>query len=516
MQAYSGIEMPLLGVLIKQGLKLSSQIRLRFRSPAYYQKKELKSLLSKAADTSFGKKFNFEGILNSSDPVSEFQNNIPVYNYNTIFEQWWHRCLAEEKDVCWPGHIKYFALSSGTSEAASKHIPVTAEMVKSLRKASIRQIITLGKYDLPATTFEKGILWLGGSTDLKKHGGYYEGDVSGISARRTPIWFQKYYKPGKKISKEKDWNVKLEEITKEAHNWDIGIITGVPSWVQLLLEKVIAHYNLKTIHDIWPNLRVYAHGGVSFEPYRKGFERFFSEKVHYIEMYPASEGFFAFQYEPNVRHMKLITDNGIFYEFIPFNDENFDSSGELKLSAKAVTIEHAANNVDYALLLSSCAGAWRYMIGDVVRFVDVSQGNIIISGRTKHFLSLVGEHLSVDNMNKAIEHLSAELDIEIPEYMVTGVPFENSFAHQWFLGVNKELDLGKAKQILDNKLKEINDDYAVERISALKDIIIETVPVEYFYEYMTTKGKMGGQNKFPRVMKSAQAEEWKSFLAKKK
>ena len=156
------------------------------------------------------------------------------------------------------------------------------------------------------------------------------------------------------------------------------------------------------------------------------------------------------------------------------------------------------------------------MIGDVVRFVDVSQGNIIISGRTKHFLSLVGEHLSVDNMNKAIEHLSAELDIEIPEYMVTGIPFENSFAHQWFLGVNKELDLGKAKQILDNKLKEINDDYAVERISALKDIIIETVPVEYFYEYMTTKGKMGGQNKFPRVMKSMQAEEWKSFLAKKK
>ncbi len=508
--------MPLLGALIKQGLKISSQIRLRFRSPAFYQKKELRFLLKKAEYTSFGKKFNFTSILSDSDLVKSFQDHVPIYNYNTIFQEWWHRCLEEEKDVCWPGKVKYFALSSGTSEAASKHIPVTHEMVKALRKASIRQIITLGKYDLPATTFEKGILWLGGSTDLKKQGGYYEGDVSGISARRTPIWFQKYYKPGKKIAKEHDWTIKLEEITKQAHNWDIGIITGVPSWVQLLMEKVIERYNLKTIHDIWPNLRVYAHGGVSFEPYRKGFDRFFSKKVHYIEMYPASEGFFAFQYEPNVSYMKLIVDNGIYYEFVPFNDDNFDSAGDLLPNAKALTIEQVENNKDYALLISTCAGAWRYMIGDVIRFVDAQHGNLTISGRTKHFLSLVGEHLSVDNMNKAIENLSKELDAEIPEYTVTGIPYEGSFAHQWYIGVNKNIDITSARKILDDKLKAINDDYAVERIAALKDIFIETVPIEYFYEFMSAKGKMGGQNKFPRVMKAAQAEEWKSFIAAKK
>lgn len=508
--------MPLLGALIKQGLKISSRVRLRFQSLAYYQKRELKKLLVKAEHTSFGKEFNFTEILSNKDVVTPFQNNVPIYNYNSIFEQWWNRCLKEEKDVCWPGHVKYFALSSGTSEAASKHIPVTKEMVKSLRKASIRQIITLGKYDLPASTFEKGILWLGGSTDLKQHGGYYEGDVSGISARRTPIWFQKYYKPGKKISKEKDWNIKLEEITKEAHNWDIGIITGVPSWVQLLMEKVIAHYNLKTIHDIWPNLRVYAHGGVSFEPYRKGFERFFSEKVHYIEMYPASEGFFAFQAEPDVRYMKLIVDNGIFYEFVPFNDDNFDGAGELKPGAKALSIDQVKDNVDYAILLSTCAGAWRYMIGDVIRFIDHTQGHLVISGRTKHFLSLVGEHLSVDNMNKAVEYLSEVLDVEIPEYTVFGVPHDGSFAHQWYLGCNKEIDTVKARLIIDNKLKEVNDDYAVERISALRDVLITCVPTERFYEFMTSKGKMGGQNKFPRVMKQTQAEEWKNFLSSKK
>ena len=506
--------MPLLGALIKQGLRLSSRVRLRNDTPVSYQRRELKKLLKTAAHTSFGKKFDFDGILHSKDIAAKFRESVPLYTYNTIFEEWWHRCLAEENDVCWPGHIKYFALSSGTSEAASKHIPVTRDMVKALRKASIRQIITLGKYDLPATTFEKGILWLGGSTDLKKHGGYYEGDVSGISARRTPIWFQKYYKPGKKISQEKDWNIKLEEITRQAHKWDIGIITGVPSWVQLLMEKVIVHYNLKTIHDIWPNLRVYAHGGVSFEPYRKGFDRFFAHKVHFIEMYPASEGFFAFQAEPEVRFMKLITDNGIYYEFVPFNDDNFDSNGDLKADAKAIGLDSAEDGKDYALILGTCAGAWRYMIGDVIRFTDVKQGNLIITGRTKHFLSLVGEHLSVDNMNKAIEYVSQELDVEIPEYTVTGIPFEGTFAHQWYLGVNHDIDTQKIKTLLDNKLKELNDDYAVERISALKDVFVKTVPTEKFYEFMTSKGRMGGQNKFPRVMKSAQAEEWKAFISK--
>ena len=507
--------MPLLGALIKQGLRLSSRVKIRLQSPAVYQRRELKKLLSKAEHTAFGKHFNFSAILHSSDIIETFRNQVPVYSYNTIFNEWWHRCLKEENDVCWPGHIRYFALSSGTSESASKHIPVTREMVKALRKASIRQIVTLGKYDLPASTFEKGILWLGGSTDLKKHGGYYEGDVSGISARRTPIWFQKYYKPGKKISKEKDWNIKLEEITQQAKNWDIGIITGVPSWVQLLMEKVIERYQLKTIHDIWPNLRVYAHGGVSFEPYRKTFEKFFAHKVHYIEMYPASEGFFAFQAEPDVHYMKLITDNGIFYEFIPFNDENFDGNGEIKSNAKALTIAEVENNKDYALLLSSCAGAWRYMIGDVIRFVDAKKGNLIITGRTKHFLSLVGEHLSVDNMNKAVEFISGEMDLEIPEFTVTGIPSEGTFAHHWFLGVNHSIDATHAKNLLDQKLKDLNDDYAVERISALKDPIVTAIPSEAFYEFMTSKGKMGGQNKFPRVMKSSQAEEWNNFLKSK-
>ncbi len=504
--------MPLLGSLIKQGLKLSTRVRLRNNTPSYYQKRELIKLLQTAENTSFGRQYKFNEILSAPDVYEAFKSSIPVFDYDKIFEQWWNRCLNEETDVCWPGHIKYFALSSGTAGSASKHIPVTREMIRALRKASIRQITTLGKYDLPASVFEKGILWLGGSTDLKKQGGYFEGDVSGISARQVPIWFQHFYKPGKKISQEKDWNVKLEEITRQADKWDIGIITGVPAWVQLLIEKVIAHYKLSNIHEIWPNLHVYAHGGVSFEPYRKSFEKFFSKPVHFIEMYPASEGFIAFQSEPDTHEMKLITDNGIFYEFIPFNNDNFDINGEVLADAQAISIKDVKINTDYALLLNTCAGAWRYLIGDVIKFTDTVNANIIISGRTKHYLSLTGEHLSVDNMNKAIEFVSDKLNVEIPEYTVYGVSENGVFGHEWYIGAGDGINQDEIAKLIDEKLCEINDDYAVERKSALKKITVRSLPVERFYQFMNSKGKMGGQNKFPRVMKKAQYDDWQSFI----
>ena len=505
--------MPLLGALIKQGLKLGNRVKLREHSPMKHQQKVLEDLLEKAEYTAFGKHYNFSKILASANIPKAFQDNLPVFNYTTIYEKWWYRCLQEEEDVCWPGKIQYFALSSGTSDSASKHIPVTDAMMRSLRKASIRHIVTLGKYDLPASFFTKGILWLGGSTDLSQNGGYFEGDVSGISARRVPIWFQRYYKPGNKISKVKDWNIKLEEITLQAKKWDIGIITGVPAWIQILLEKVIAHYKVDTIHDIWPNLKVYAHGGVSFEPYRKGFSKFFAKPVHYIEMYPASEGFIAYQDVPDARSMKLILNNGLYYEFVPFNDKNFDENGELRENAETLLINEVKAGEDYALLISTCAGAWRYLIGDVIRFTDASNCDIVISGRTKHFLSLVGEHLSVDNMNKAIAQLSSDLKLDIREYTVSGIPYDGTFAHQWYIGLNGTADKNAIKEKLDSILKELNDDYAVERGSALKDVFVEVVPVDAFYGFMNSKGKLGGQNKFPRVLKSSQLEDWKNYLA---
>jgi hypothetical protein len=510
--------MAILGTLLKRGIKLRENLGQEYSSPFELQKIVLKELLITASSTEFGKEYKFQDILGTFRKGSkEFYKNfkkIPLHDYNKIYQAWWQLALKGAKNICWPGRVKYFALSSGTSEAASKYIPVTKDMTKAIQRTSIRQILSLSKYDLPTSFFEAGILMIGGSTHLNRKGNYFEGDLSGIQAARLPFWFQHFYKPGKKIAKTRKWDAKLDEITRKSVDWDIGIIVGVPAWIQILLEKIIAYHKVKHIHEIWPNLHVYVHGGVSFDPYRKGFEKLLGHPIHYIETYLASEGFIAYQSEPNQRSMKLVLNNGIFYEFVPFNDENFESSGELKTGAKTFLIDEVEDGKEYALLLSTCAGAWRYLIGDVIKFTSKEECEIVITGRTKHFLSLCGEHLSVDNMNKAIQLVSNDLNIDIKEFTVSGIPHGTLFAHHWFVGTDSKVDPKLLKERLDHFLKELNDDYAVERSAALKDIYVDVLPSKTFYQWMESKGKSGGQNKFPRVLKSAQLAEWQSFISR--
>src|SRR5690606_14871810 len=232
----------------------------------------------------------------------------------------------------------------------------------------------------------------------------------------------------------------------------------------------------------WPNLAVYVHGGVSFDPYRKGFEKLLAKPLYYIETYLASEGFIAFQTKPHHRSMRMVLNNGIFYEFVPFEDKNFDDQGEVRPDAETVLIDEVVEGKEYALLLSTCAGTWRYLIGDVIRFTSRDEAEIVITGRTKHFLSLCGEHLSVDNMNKAVELVANDLNINIPEFTVAGIPYESLFAHHWFIGTDDEADPGMVRMMLDAYLKKLNDDYAVERSAALREVIVDVVPVRAFYE----------------------------------
>lgn len=510
--------MAILGTLLKRGIKLRENLEQEYATPFELQKNVLKELLITASHTEFGKYYNFQSILKSfrRGPKEFYKHfkGIPLHDYNKIYKDWWQLALKGAKNICWPGRVKYFALSSGTSDAASKYIPVTKDMTKAIQKTSIRQILSLSKYDLPTKFFEAGILMIGGSTHLNRKGSYFEGDLSGIQAARLPFWFQHFYKPGKKIAKTRKWEAKLEEITRKADDWDIGIIVGVPAWIQILLERIIAHHKVKNIHEIWPNLQVYVHGGVSFDPYRKGFERLLGRPINYIETYLASEGFVAYQAEPRLRSMKLVLNNGIFYEFVPFNDDNFEPTGELKADAKTVIIDEVKEGKEYALLLSTCSGAWRYLIGDVIKFTNIEECEIVITGRTKHFLSLCGEHLSVDNMNKAVELVSNELNIDIKEFAVAGIPHGSLFAHHWFIGTDNKVDVKLLRERLDYFLKQLNDDYAVERSAALKDVNVDVVPVSTFYAWMESKGKVGGQNKFPRVLKPAQLEDWQSFLKK--
>ena len=512
--------MAILGTLLKKGIMLRESIAQQYTSPIDLQKQELRDLIIHTQNTAFAKEYGFNEILKSfrkNDNKSfyeSYKKHVPIFDYEKINKEWWFLAREGMNNVCWPGKIKYFALSSGTSGAPSKYIPITKDMVKSIRKTSMRQILSLSRYDLPDKFFSKGILAIGGSTDLRRSSHFFEGDLSGITASQIPFWFQHFYKPGKKISKTTDWNDKLEEMTLKAKDWDIGIIVGVPAWIQILIEKIIAHYNLNNIHELWPNLSIFVHGGVSFEPYKKGFEKLLGHPIYYLETYLASEGFIAFQAHPNRKSMRLVLNNGIFYEFIPFDGENFDEEGQLRANPKTFKIDQVEENKEYALLLTTNAGTFRYLIGDVIKFVSIEESEIVITGRTKHFLSLCGEHLSVDNMNKAIEIASEDFNIDIREFTVIGEPEGTLFSHRWFIGTDDAVEEEALRTHIDKTLRSLNDDYGVERDNALKNIYLEVLSPKVFLKWMEENGKVGGQNKFPRVLKGSKAEEWKSYVTK--
>ncbi len=500
---------------IKLPKSIARALNIPVKDPRGQQIKVLKKLLRKARFTQFGQQYLFDEILLSKHPGKKFQQLVPTYNYDKIYKQWWHKTLDGTPDVCWPGVIKYFALSSGTSEAASKYIPVTKELIRSNTITSFRQLLSLTKYEnVPKSALGRGWLMLGGSTQLQKGPTYFAGDLSGIQQKNIPFWFQGLglYKPGKKIAKEKDWAKKLDEIVEMAPNWDIGFIVGVPAWLQLCIEKIIEKYNLTTIHDMWPNLAFYVHGGVAMEPYKKGFEKLLGKPITYIETYLASEGFLAYQNRQDTRGMHLALNNNIFFEFVPFDDNNFDADGNMLDNPETLMIHEVEENKEYAILISTNAGTWRYAIGDTVKFVDKSRNEIVITGRTKHFLSLVGEHLSVDNMNKAIEMANEAMNINIPEFTVAGVPFGNFFAHQWYVACNDEVEVEKLTNIIDEKLKLLNDDYEIERRHALKSVQVKVLSEKVFMDFMKSKGKVGGQHKFPRVMKGKMLADWELFL----
>lgn len=481
------------------------------------QNATLKKLIQKARFTQFGQAYGFEKVLESKDLVSAFQKQVPVFTYEKMYSDWWFRYFdgkGKATDLSWPGKVKYFGLTSGTSNAASKRVPLTSSMIRSIRKVGIRQLLALAEFDLPKGFYQKGVLMLGGSTELVRMDTYFEGDLSGIMAGRLPFWFNRWYKPGRPIARERDWTAKLHKIVEEAPKWDIGGISGVPAWNQILLEMIIERYKLKNIHEIWPGLTVFAHGGVNMNPYKASFEKLLGKPIHYLETYLASEGFLAFQKDPD-SDMQLVLDNGIFFEFVPFTRENFNADGQLVDQPETLILDEVQENVDYAILISTNAGVWRYLLGDTVRFTRKDMAEMVITGRTKHFLSLCGEHLSVDNMTKAVSLTAEQFGFNAREFTAYGIRFDNLFAHKWYISTDQEgLNKDEVKNVLDTNLCKVNDDYCTERKAALKEVFVELVPVQLFYDFMKIKGKEGGQHKFPRVLKGME-QEWEDFLRTK-
>ena len=507
--------MRLFGGLIKRALTLGDKVKRNRITPYDYQHKTLRRLLRKAEHTAFGQYYNFTEILDSEDMLEAFRTNVPLFDYDKMHDEWWHRSLENEENISWPGKTKYFALSSGTSGAPSKYLPMTVEMVKAIRKSSMKLFFKITKFNIDANFFTKPGLFVGSTTSVKEKDGYYIGDMSGISLRERPFWVQIISRPSKEIQSIPDWNIRTQMIARNAKKWDISYITGIPSWVQLVIERVIAYHKVDNIHEIWPNLQVYVHGGIAFEPHRKAFDALMGKPMVYIDTYLASEGYIAFQARPDTRGMALVLNSGVFHEFVPFNEKNFDADGALIGNPKAYAVHEVEEGVEYALAMSTCGGSWRYLIGDTVRFTDVKRYEIIITGRTKHFLSVTGEHLSVDNMNQGIRHASETMDVDVKEFVVAAIKTSSGFAHRWYVGSDSDVNSATFVQLLDNHLCEINDDYATERKAVLGNPQLDIIPSSFFYDYLKSKGKIGGQAKFPRVMKAETFAEWENFVATK-
>lgn len=503
--------MPIIGNIIKGFIDVHDKLTDE-KNPVEAQKEVLNHLLKTAKDTAFGKHYKFNEILDAENPSVAFTQSIPYYDYKKIDEEWWQKIHEGQEDVTWPGTPDYFALSSGTTGKTSKRIPVSDEMIASIRNAGIQQVYALSNFDLPSDFFEKGILMLGSSTDLEEVDGHQEGEISGISASNIPTWFRGYYKPGQAISEMDDWDEKVQKIAEEASDWDVGGLSGIPSWMELMLQKVIDYNGVNNIHEIWPNLQVYTSGGVAFGPYEKSFNALLGKPITVIDTYLASEGFIAFQSRPDTDAMRLVTDGGIYFEFVPFDPDFIEHDGSLSKDAPCLTLSEVEPDRDYVLIISTVSGAWRYLIGDTIAFTDIERAEIKITGRTKFFLNTVGSQLSVNKLNDAVQHLEEEFSMKIPEYTICAKRIDGEFYHCWYLGTEDKKDDPKLAIAIDEYLKSANNNYKVARTKALEGVKVTTVESKVFSDWNGRNKKKGGQVKMERVMGEEKFKEWERFV----
>jgi hypothetical protein len=502
--------MAIIGKFIKKSTAIGFKRNAKKNSEYKNQLSSLCALLELAKITKFGMVHSFHDILKNTDVVSQFQKNVPITNYEEFYDKWLKQTLQGAKNHTWKGKIKYFALSSGTTGSPSKRLPISIEMIRSFQKTSINQLTLLHELNLPESFFSASVLTVGGSIELSKKDKHIEGDLSGILKKHTTLLATPFTKPGNRISRIKNWDDKIKAIIEKAPKWNIGIIAGIPSWCILLMEEIVEHYQLTSIHDIWPNLSIYVHGGVFMDPYISRLNKLTKSNVILMNTYLASEGYFAYQENPRSNGMKLLLSNGIFYEFIPFNSTYFDENGELLNKHNAYTINEVQKDVDYALVISTNAGLWRYLIGDLVRFENILKREIKITGRIKQFLSLCGEHLSLDNIYQALLSLSDSFQISISEFTIYA-DIENQ-CHHWYLGIDEEVNQIELLLALDKNLSSLNDDYAYVRKYNLNTPIISIIKTSKFHEFLAYQGKKGSQNKMPRVLNEQQKVAWITFI----
>ena len=471
-----------------------TQIELFKDYPIEVQQEVLRKLVVYSIDTEIGKKFEFKTIRHYND----FKERVPIVAYEDIYEDI-ERNRKGEQNIFWRTPIKWFAKSSGTTNAKSKFIPISFESLDDCHYKAGKDMLSLYfNNNINSQLLIGKCLRLGGSKDIYENNNSYYGDLSAIMIDNLPFWAELSSTPSSKVSLISEWEKKVQAIINESINQNVTSFAGVPSWMLSLLQQVIQQTGKDNILEIWKNSEVYFHGGVSFDPYRNLYKNLFPSKdFKYFEIFNASEGFFAIQDQNNSSELLLMLDYGIFYEFIPTSKSEQDiiSLADVKL------------NVNYAMVITTNSGLWRYKIGDTIKFTCLNPFRIMVTGRTKHFINVFGEELVVENAEKALSMTCELTKCEISNYTV-GPIFMGSKtkgSHEWLIEFEKKPDdINKFMEILDLNLQRLNSDYEAKRYksSTLEIPKIKVARKNLFYDWLASKNKLGGQNKIPRLSNS--------------
>ncbi len=463
------------------------------KQPIKYQNNIFKFLIKKGIKTKFGQEHNFNNITS----YIKFKKQIPIRTYEEL-SKYILDAKKGKKNILWPGKVNWFAKSSGTTNSKSKFIPITKESLKDCHLKAGKDMLSLYENNFPTTNIYngKGIM-LGGSIEKSKDGNYKEGDLSAILLDEFPFWVSYHRVPDIKTATMKECDEKLEKIAKQAINENITNLTGVPSWMLILLKKILQLSGKKNISELWPNLELYMHGGVNFEPYKQHFKKLIpSNKMNYLEGYNASEGFFAIQDKNPSKGMLLLLNCGIFYEFLEMKKFN---RGE----KDAIDISKVRLNKRYALIITTNGGLWRYLIGDIIEFTCLTPFRIKVVGRTKSYINTFGEELMVHNTDTAIKISCKKHNCSITDYTVAPIlNNQKSGTHQWFIEfITKPKKLNLFMQEIDDQIKKLNSDYEAKRYNNLVLGFPELVVIENneFYLWLKENNKLGGQHKIPRL-----------------
>jgi len=474
--------------------RLKKLQRIHFHEAVAAQYGLLQSLLKKAKHTRYGRKYGF----NNASRYELFARHVPLTTYAEL-KPYILEMRRGSKDVLWPGRVRWYAQSSGTASARSKYIPVPDEMLWKGHYRGGKDMFLLYWENAGRSSLAEGkVLKLGGSIRYDAATGSYTGDLSGVMIKRLPALAEWRSTPPKKVALLPSYEEKMQWIIRHAREEDVRAWVGIPSWFQILINGLREHYGISSVREIWPQLEVFFHGGIHFDPYRQNFEQFIGGDMRYMEVYNASEGFFGLQWDMTRRDLWLMLDHMTFYEFIPM--DSFDGTR----SRTVIPLEDVRPGVNYAVVISNASGLWRYIIGDTVRFTSVKPYTFVITGRTKHFINLVGEEVVVENAEQALREAARKHDALIKDYTVGPVFMtdKEKAAHEWIIEfIRPPADLETFARDLDEALRRLNSDYDTKRHNdiSLQAPFIRQAPEGLFERWLKRHGKWGGQHKVPRL-----------------